>query len=115
MTRKTKATILAASAVTVLTLAAAPPMQKASGEHWVATWATAEQLAVTGAANGRGAVAASGPVVGIVPAAPAPPPPPPGTPQRRFPIPPTLAGLNNQTVRMIVRTSLGGSRIRVRL
>ena len=84
-----------------------------SGEHWVATWATAEQLAVTG--GGRGAASASGPIVGIVPTPPPPPPPPPGTPQRRFPIPPTLAGINNQTVRMIVRSSIGGSRVRVRL
>jgi lysophospholipase L1-like esterase len=90
--------------------------QTTTGEHWVATWATAEQLAVTGgAAGGRGATAAAGPAVGIVPAAPAPPPPPPGTPQRRFPIPPTLAGLNNQTVRMIVRSSIGGSRVRIRV
>ena len=87
----------------------------ATAEHWVATWATAQQLAITGgAAGGRGA-SASGPVTGIVPGPPPPPPPPPGTPARRFPIPPTLAGINNQTVRMIVRSSLGGSRVRVRL
>jgi lysophospholipase L1-like esterase len=94
---------------------AAAPAQTHAGEHWVATWATAEQLAVTGGAGGRGAAAGSGPVVGILPGPPAPPPPPPGTPQRRFPIPPTLAGLNNQTVRMIVRSSLGGSRVRIRV
>lgn len=93
----------------VFSLNAAPPARKTSGEPWVATWATAEQLAVTG---GRGAAAASGRIVGIVPT---PPPPPPGTPQRRFPIPPTLAGLNNQTVRMMARASLGGNRIRVRI
>ena len=90
-----------------LALTAAPP-----AEHWVATWGTAEQLAVTGgAAGGRGA---SGPMVGVVPSA-QPAPLPPGTPQRRFPIPPTLLGLNNQTVRMIVRTSLGGTKVRIRL
>lgn len=87
--------------------------QTASGEHWVATWATAEQLAVNG--SGRGAAVTAGPLTGILPAPPAPPPLPPGTPQRRFPIPPTLAGLNNQTVRMIVRNSMGGSRLRVRI
>ena len=115
MTRKI--TILTFSAaLAVCSLVAAPPAQNVSGEHWVATWATAQQLAVTGAAaNGRGATAASGPIVGIVSAPPPPPPPPSGTPQRRFPIPPTLAGINNQTVRMFVRTSLGGTRIRVRL
>jgi len=106
---------LICAAVFAMLLNAAPAPTE-SGQHWVATWATAEQLAVTGAAaGGRGAAASSGPVVGIVPAPPAPPPPPPGTPQRRFPIPPTLAGINNQTVRMIVRSSIGGSRVRVRI
>ena len=93
-------------------LVTAAPAQN-PGEHWVATWATAEQMAVAG--SGRGAASASGPVVGIVPAPPPPPSPPPGTPGRRFPIPPTLAGLNNQTVRMIVRSSIGGNRVRVRV
>jgi lysophospholipase L1-like esterase len=98
-----------------LAFAAPGYAQTTVGEHWVASWATAEQMAVTGsAAGGRGA-SGVGPVVGIVPSAPAPPPPPPGTPQRRFPIPPTLAGLNNQTVRMIVRSSIGGSRVRIRI
>jgi lysophospholipase L1-like esterase len=72
-------------------------------EHWVATWGTAEQAVVAAGARG-----ASGPSTGIVPAAP-------GDPARRFPIPPTLVGINNQTVRMVVRSSLGGSRVRVRL
>jgi lysophospholipase L1-like esterase len=85
-------------------------------QHWVATWATAQQFAVTGGnAGGHGASGATAPLVGIVPAPTPPPPPPPGTPQRRFPIPPTLAGLNNQTVRMIVRGSIGGSRVRIRV
>lgn len=75
-------------------------------EHWVATWATAEQAVVTGAA--AGARGASGPTTVIVPAAA-------GDPARRFPIPPTLVGINNQTVRMVVRSSIGGSRVRVRL
>ena len=74
-------------------------------QQWVATWGTAQS-------NFR--------------AAPAPPPlsPPPGTPaapapgpdpRRRHPIPPSISGLNNQTVRMIVRASLGGETVRVRL
>lgn len=110
----TKRIPLTAVCCALILAGAAMPETAANGggQHWVATWATAEQLAVTGGAGGRGA---SGRVTGIVPAAPAPPPPPAGTPQRRFPIPPTLAGLNHQTVRMIVRTSLGGSRVRVRL
>jgi lysophospholipase L1-like esterase len=57
-----------------------------TGEHWVATWATAQQLMATPVGGRSGA-------------------PPSG-------LPPTFA---NQTVRMIVRTSLGGSRLRVEL
>lgn len=89
---------------------AAPP-----AEHWVATWNTAQQMAVTGGAGGRGASGPVAPVVGVVATPPPPPPLPPGTPGRRFPIPPTLAGINNQTVRMIVRSSIGGSRVRIRV
>jgi lysophospholipase L1-like esterase len=36
-------------------------------------------------------------------------------PQRRFGIPPGLPGLKNQTVRMIVRASIGGQSVRIRL
>jgi lysophospholipase L1-like esterase len=66
-------------------------------DRWVATWGTA-QLSFR-----------------------APPAAPPLTPQlgpdprRRHPIPPALPGLNNQTVRMIVRASVGGESVRVRL
>ena len=55
-------------------------------EHWVATWATAQQLMEIPAGGRSGA--------------------PPSN------LPATFA---NQTVRMIVRTSLGGSRVRVEL
>ena len=109
-------TYIAATAACIFSVAATALAQTTTGEHWVATWATAQQLAVTGGGlAGRGAVAGSGAAAATV-AAPTPPPPPaPGTPQRRFPVPPTLAGLNNQTVRMIVRTSIGGSRVRIRV
>lgn len=97
-------------------MAAGASAETRTAEHWVATWNTAEQMVVTGgAAGGRGASGPVALVTGIVPAPPPPAPPPPGTPHRRFPIPPTLAGINNQTVRMIVRSSLGGSRVRVRV
>lgn len=76
----------------------------ANGQHWVATWATAQQQP---AAGGRGGPGRGGPgrgAPGQAPAAPATPAapaaPPPGT-------------LVNQTARMIVRTTIGGSRIRV--
>jgi lysophospholipase L1-like esterase len=84
----------------------------APAEHWVATWGTAQQRAVTGRAGASGA--SGRPTVGVIPTR-QPPAPAPGQPGRRFPIPPTLAGIDNQTVRMIVRTSMGGSRVRVRL
>ncbi len=70
----------------------------AGGEHWVATWAASPQQ----------------PRVAPAPAAPAAQPaaaptaatPAPVRPGQRF---------NNQTVRMIVRTSIGGRRVRVQL
>ena len=67
----------------------------ATDAHWVATWAAAQQQPNAGrGGGGRGA--------GAPAAAPTPAPaaPPAGT-------------LNNQTARMIVRTSIGGSRVRV--
>jgi lysophospholipase L1-like esterase len=61
-------------------------------EHWVATWATAQEL-----------------VRPEEPPATATAQPRPA----RFPVP--IATIKNQTVRMIVRTSLGGRRFRVQL
>jgi lysophospholipase L1-like esterase len=98
----------------------------AAGEHWVATWGTAQQL-FRAAGPGRGGQAPparfEGPPSSVPPGSPAASAPgaPPasqagkGGPQRRFGIPPSLPGLNDQTVRMIVRVSVGGSRLRVRL
>ena len=77
-----------------------------AGQHWVATWGTAQAQY---RAAGRG---------GPAPATPTPASPPPAPvsgPARRFPIPPALAGVNNQTVRMIVHASMGGSVLRLRL
>jgi lysophospholipase L1-like esterase len=67
-----------------------------SGEHWVATWATAQALA---------------------PVAPlgAPPPRPQAAPARPSPIGAIPETFKNQTVRMVVRTSIGGRRVRVQL
>src|SRR5262245_60184246 len=59
-----------------------------SREHWVGTWSTAETW--------RPAVPA------------APPAPPPGQAT-----PPRPVQFNNQTVRQVVHTSLGGERLRV--
>jgi lysophospholipase L1-like esterase len=66
-------------------------------EHWVATWATAQTLVRQAPARPAATPADS-------PTAPA------TTPQEI-----AARGLNNQTVRMMVRTSIGGHRLRVRL
>ena len=60
-------------------------------DHWVGTWATAE--------------------VGRPQVAPPPLPGPPGQPPPAAPAP--FVQFNNQTLRQIVRASIGGSRIRV--
>lgn len=93
-----------------------------SGEHWVATWATSQTLARAGGVGGaRGAVppAGRGQAAGTVPGRGTPPAQQPASaaspfPGRRFPVPPALSGVSNQTIRMIVRTSIGGRRLRVR-
>lgn len=82
-------------------------------QHWVATWGTAQQ-------QYRAASPPGGRAVGPVALAPATPPaatpaPSPAGPARRFPVPRALPGVHNQTVRMIVRTSIGGKTLRVRL
>jgi lysophospholipase L1-like esterase len=52
----------------------------------------------------------------VPPAAPTPPPPAaPGTPGRRYPAPVPFVSLHNQTVRMMARTSMAGSQVRIRL
>src|SRR5579862_4859210 len=77
----------------VLVLALAP--WALAQEHWVATWAASPQ-------QGRGGappVARGG--------APGGPQAPPG--------PAPITGFHNQTVRMVLRTSIGGSRVRLQL
>jgi len=75
--------------------------QGASQQHWVATWAASAQSARI-----------------VFPRLPAPPPPAPGAapapPARPLIFPPAPA-FDNQTVRMIVRSSIGGHRVRVQL
>jgi lysophospholipase L1-like esterase len=75
-------------------------------DHWVATWAASPQ---TPRFTFPGLPAAGPSSASSQPAQPGqgnPPPPP------FFPAPPTI---NNQTVRMIVHTSIGGHRVRVQL
>lgn len=70
-----------------------------NGEHWVATWGTAQQLAVETRPSW----------VAPPPRAENDPPPPPS------PIPPFPESFADETVRMVIRTSVGGSRMRITL
>lgn len=79
--------------------------------HWVATWGTA-QLTYRAQPAPAPATPAPTPTPTAAPASATDKPKPPA---RRFPVPQAIQGLNNQTVRMIVRTSLGGDTIRIRL
>jgi lysophospholipase L1-like esterase len=69
-----------------------------SQEHWVPTWATAPQQPFT-----FGPPPPPQNASGQAPAAPAPPAPQP------------MKGFQNQTLRMVVHTSIGGRRVRVQL
>jgi lysophospholipase L1-like esterase len=71
--------------------------QPANKEHWVATWTTAQLLARDQPAPPRAAPTAAAPQAALRPQAVG------------------ARGFNNQTVRMIVRTSIGGRRFRVKL
>jgi lysophospholipase L1-like esterase len=96
-------------------LAWAPALQgqmAAPRDHWVASWGAAQQLCrATGTFGGSPAGLEKGVTTPVAEAAPASR----GGPQRRFGVPAGVPELNNQTIRMIARISLGGSRIRIRL
>jgi lysophospholipase L1-like esterase len=91
--------VLVALATAVVALRPAVVAQTGStGEHWVGTWATA--------------------LVGRMPdgtaLAPVPPAPPvPGAPATPTPTPEPPLNFDNQTLRQIVHTSIGGDRARV--
>jgi lysophospholipase L1-like esterase len=89
--------------VQCLVLVLAGNLSLAAQQHWVATWGTAQQQYRAG--RGGAPVTSAAPPQVLNPTAPA----------RRFPVPPPLVGLHNQTVRMIVRSSIGGNTLRVRL
>jgi lysophospholipase L1-like esterase len=73
--------------------------QQTDREHWVATWVTAQNIV-------RNPPPAARPPAPAAPAeaAPAAPPRPMG-----------MRGFDNQTIRMMVRTSIGGRRMRIRI
>src|SRR3954462_14862462 len=84
-------------------------------DHWVPTWGTAQQLIrtpapVPPAGRGTPGTGAAAPVTAPATTTPAPAPAtaPAGPPFR-------VTTLANQTVRMILRTSIGGRRARVKL
>ena len=103
------------------------------GERWIATWATAQQLVVATAQGGPGGR------TNVPPAAPGQgaPTPPAAAPQAPSPAPTTPApaaapagpprpavgppraylppSFENQTVRMIVRSTVGGRKVRIAL
>lgn len=119
--RKVRAARLLTIATLVLAASGAVSAQRAAtGEQWIATWGTAQQLVrLPGGLGGRGGPPPSPPGGGTAPGpgqpAAAPPPPVPGAPARRFAAPPEIANITEQTVRMIVRTSVGGRRVRIRI
>ena len=99
-----RAVVLAIVLLTVVPTRA----QNRRGEQWVATWATA--LVARPAPAAPAAPAPAAPAVSGSAPAPAAPAPAPGGGRGGFAPPTTLM---NQTIRQIVRTSIGGSRVRV--
>ncbi len=98
-----KVVMAAALAVQIAPLAVAQ-----NGAHWVATWATAQQAPGFGGGgrgggrgNGRGGAPQGQAPATVAAAAPAAPPAAP------------MGTLVDQTARMIIRTSIGGTRVRV--
>ena len=87
--------------VLILSQCAIGQGQARGEEHWVVTWATAQLLA-------RSATPPPAPAATqtSAPAQPAAPP---------RPVPMGARGFNGQTVRMMVRTSIGGRRLRIKL
>src|SRR5215468_9085491 len=80
---------------------------KNSRENWVTTWA-ASMLATNVPAGPPPGTNAPAPAVAPAPA----PAAPNGQPAVAPPKPQPLRNFNNQTVRMFVRTSIGGRRVR---
>lgn len=96
-TAKRVAAFILAIAAPMLAAGCAHVPSSADAERWVATWGTAQPLAVD----------TRPPWVQPPPRAANDPPPPPS------PVPPYPDSFANETVRMIVRASVGGERVRV--
>jgi lysophospholipase L1-like esterase len=112
-------------AIALVGLTVAPALaQNRKSEHWVATWATALVARPLPAAGAGRALGPGGPPAPAPPQAapsgPAPTAPPPAGPPAAQAGPGGGRGgfappvtLSNQTIRQIVHTSIGGSRLRV--
>lgn len=102
--RRSWAALALCAWLAVQTAASAQPAVRAanSAERWVSSWATAQLLMPMNL--GRPAGAPTAPPPGSTP------PPPPIVPP-----PPVPESFDDQTIRMVVRTSLGGQRIRIGL
>ena len=84
--------------VALACLSVANAQEPRDGEHWISTWGTAQQLAVE-----------------MRPPWVAPPPRAQDEPPPHSPIPPYPQTFADETVRMVVRTSVGGRRLRLTL
>src|SRR5262245_41471035 len=111
-TRPVRALLAAVALVVAAAVLQPPPRAQAPAERWVGTWSTA----LVGRPQIPPAPGPPGPAPFMAnacpaPAAPATPPvvPPPGV---TF-APPPFVHFTNQTLRQIVRASIGGSRLRV--
>jgi lysophospholipase L1-like esterase len=80
---------------------------QAQNDQWVSTWGTATQLAMDPSLNFVRPPPAEKTAENAAPAAKPPANPPPS------PIPPVPTELNDQTVRMVVRSSVAGERVRL--
>src|SRR5271166_2820875 len=87
----------------LLVALAIPCLYAQSGEHWVSTWATSPQKPFAFPAIRPAAATSAAPPPAAALARPAPP--------RLAPIP----SFNNQTIRMIAHTTIGGRRVRIEL
>ena len=106
--------VLSASLVTVL--AAASAFGQSAGEHWVATWGTSAQI--YRAPPAAPAVIATAAVPAAQASARTAPTPAESAAAATLPTPPRPRApreFENQTVRMIAHTSIGGRRLRLQL
>src|SRR5215212_7450216 len=107
--RRTLAVVFASLIAVAQTLPVHVRAQTRASEHWVSTWATAQQIMPA--------------PVRTPPSFPnrqaAPPPQQPGTSAPRGGFRPVAleipASLADQTIRMVVRSSIGGRRVRISL